>query len=63
MVMRSDLDRDGCYNEDVYETNGRFIAVLENKYSGKRLTSLLYFVYLTHFLWTVYIYSTNTVTI
>lgn len=28
MVMRSDLDRDSCYNEDVYETNGRFIAVL-----------------------------------
>ena len=56
MVMRSDLDRDNCYNEDVYETNGRFIAVLENKYSGKRLTSLLYFVYLTYFLWTVYIY-------
>ena len=28
MVMRSDLDRDSCYNEDVYENNGRFIAVL-----------------------------------
>lgn len=28
MVMWSDLDRDGYYNEDVYEINGWFIVVL-----------------------------------